>query len=232
MRAAWKVLQLKCTTNMELVRLNKVSKVLSGNEILQGVNIQLKKGEFVSLVGPSGCGKTTTLNILGAMDKVTSGEYFFNQKPIHNMNGFELAKFRANSIGFVFQSFNLLKRYSVYENVKLPFEYYNAETADMEERIDNVLEKVGLKDKKFEMVNKLSGGQSQRVAIARAIIRDPELLLADEPTGNLDSKSAEQIVTLLKELNQDGVTILLITHDEDIAKSTDRIIKMKDGAIL
>jgi putative ABC transport system ATP-binding protein len=217
---------------MKLVNLINVQKVINNVKILDNINISIDQGEFISLMGPSGCGKTTTLNIIGAMDRLTSGNYYFAEEDITTMSDYQLAKFRSNNLGFIFQSFHLLNRYTVYENIKLSLEYLDKSIKNIEQEIDIVLDLVNLSEKKNSLITELSGGQMQRVAIARALIKKPQLILADEPTGNLDSKSSEAVMSILNKLHQAGATILVITHDQNIADQTQRIIHMKDGKLI
>jgi len=200
-------------------------------QALKGINFSIRAGEFVSIMGPSGSGKSTIMNIMGALDTSTTGEYLLKNKNISNYDGDELAEIRNKEIGFVFQSFNLLPRTTVVENVKRPLMY---DGVDKNQRYERALEKlrlVGLVDKANNLSNHLSGGQIQRVAIARALVMNPSLILADEPTGNLDSKTAREIMKTLVKLNEEGVTIIVITHEQNIADFSDRIIKLKDGLV-
>jgi putative ABC transport system ATP-binding protein len=200
-------------------------------QALKGVNFSIIEGEFVSIMGPSGSGKSTVMNIIGALDISTTGDYLLKGKNISNYDNNELAEIRNQEIGFVFQSFNLLPRTTVLENVKRPMMYARF---DKNKRDKTALEKlrlVGLEDKANNLSNHLSGGQIQRVAIARALVMNPSLILADEPTGNLDSKTASEIMKTLAKMNKKGVTVIVITHEEEIAGFGRRIIKLKDGLI-
>ena len=200
-------------------------------EALKGIDLEVSKGEFVSIMGPSGSGKTTLMNIIGCLDTPTSGEYFLNNQLVNDLNDDELARIRNKEIGFVFQSFHLLAKNSALNNVLLPMKYSGAGPDEAESRARHVLDQVGLSDRVNHGPSELSGGQQQRVAIARALVNKPSLLFADEPTGNLDSKTGDYVMGLFKELNKEGQTIILITHEEDIANQSKRIINIKDGLI-
>ena len=200
-------------------------------DALKGVSFGVNKGEFISIMGPSGSGKTTLMNIIGCLDTPTSGQYFLNDKPVEDMTENQLAKIRNQEIGFVFQSFHLLARNSALNNVLLPLKYAGTNKEKALELANNVLNKVGLQDRINHSPAELSGGQQQRVAIARALVNSPSILFADEPTGNLDSKTGEEVMNLFQELNDQGQTIILITHEDDIARQSKRIINIKDGLI-
>ncbi|MBU1085733.1 MAG: ABC transporter ATP-binding protein [Candidatus Beckwithbacteria bacterium] len=201
-------------------------------QALRGVSFDLEKGEFVSIMGPSGSGKSTIMNIVGALDTPTTGIYRLKGKDISHYDEDELAEIRNKEVGFVFQSFNLLSRTSVLKNVIRPMMYSNIDKKEREVRAMEKLEMVGLIDKASNLSNHLSGGQIQRVAIARALVMNPSIVLADEPTGNLDTKTAEEIMGTLKKLNDKGVTVIVITHEENIAEFTKRIIKIRDGVVV
>ena len=200
-------------------------------EALKGIDLEVSKGEFISIMGPSGSGKTTLMNIIGCLDTPTSGEYLLNNQPVNNFNDDELARIRNKEIGFVFQSFHLLAKNSALNNVLLPMKYAGADLEEAELRARDVLDQVGLSDRINHGPSELSGGQQQRVAIARALVNKPSMIIADEPTGNLDSKTGDYVMGLFKELNEEGQTIILITHEEDIANQSKRIINIKDGLI-
>jgi putative ABC transport system ATP-binding protein len=205
-----------------------------GNEIvyvLKGINLEIKKGEYVALMGPSGSGKSTLMNLLGCLDTPTSGNYILNGKDVSQMQDDELADIRNKEIGFVFQTFNLLPRTTALDNVALPMIYAGYSKSERKERATEVLKQVNLSDRMDHQPNQLSGGQRQRVAIARALVNKPSIILADEPTGNLDSKTSEEIMTLLEEIHKKGNTIILVTHEEEIAAHAQRIIRMRDGMI-
>ena len=198
---------------------------------LRGINLSVEKGEFISLLGPSGSGKTTLMNIIGCLDTPSSGEYELNGSLVSKLEDDELARIRNKEIGFVFQSFNLLAKNSVLENVMLPLKYAGFEKSEAVKKSNEVIDKVGLSDRLAHTPAELSGGQQQRVAIARALVNKPSIIFADEPTGNLDSKTGKEVMTIFKELNASGQTIILITHEESIANQSNRIITIKDGLI-
>ncbi len=197
-----------------------------------GVSFQVEKGEFVSIMGPSGSGKSTLMQILGFLDRSSDGEYFFRNKDTKNFSDEDLARIRNREVGFIFQTFNLLPRTSVFENVELPLLYDNDKFGNNREKILKALESVGMLHRKDYYSNQLSGGERQRVAIARALVNDPEIIFADEPTGNLDSKSGTQIMKILQKLNDEGKTIILVTHETFTAEHGKRMIKMLDGKIV
>lgn len=198
---------------------------------LSGVSLQIFKNEYVALMGPSGSGKSTLMNMLGCLDSPTSGEYMLNNLAVAKMSDNELAEVRNKQIGFVFQTFNLLPRSTTLENVMLPLVYAGIDKAKREEMAKKVLEQVGLANRMSHRPNELSGGQRQRVAIARALVNNPAIILADEPTGNLDSKTSVEIMGLLEEIHRNGNTIILVTHEEDIAMHAHRIVRLKDGKV-
>jgi putative ABC transport system ATP-binding protein len=198
--------------------------------VLRDVSLTIGKGEFVSIMAPSGMGKSTLLNILGCLDKSTEGTYVLDGVPVHDMDDDELSNIRNEKIGFVFQSFHLLPRMTAWENVILPLIYSDTES-NMKERAVQVLTSVGLADRVDHLPRELSGGQQQRVAIARALVNNPRIILADEPTGNLDSTSGEEVIKIFRELHARGVTLVVVTHDMEVALQADRIIQMKDGRI-
>lgn len=206
-----------------------------GTEIikaLQHIDLSIYKGDFIALMGPSGSGKTTLMNMLGCLDSPTEGEYMLNGKNVSNMNDDELAEIRNIEIGFVFQTFNLLPRYTALENVMLPMVYAGIPKDDRIVRAEKALIDVGLKERMNHKPNELSGGQKQRVAIARALINNPSIILADEPTGNLDTRTSVEIMGLLDEIHRKGNTIILVTHEEDIALYAHRIVRLRDGLVL
>ena len=198
---------------------------------LKGIDLNVESGEFISIMGPSGSGKTTLMNIIGCLDTPSSGEYFLNNQLVNDLDEDQLAIIRNKEIGFVFQSFHLLAKNSALNNVLLPMKYAGADMNDAKKRAKYVLDQVGLSDRINHGPSELSGGQQQRVAIARALVNKPSILFADEPTGNLDSKTGEDVMNLFKGLNQEGQTIILITHEEDIARQSKRIVNIKDGLI-
>ena len=199
--------------------------------VLKDVSLQVEEGEYVAIMGPSGSGKTTLMNIIGCLDRPTSGTYELAGKDVLNLKDREMSAVRLNSIGFVFQSFHLLPRQSALANVELPLNYAKVPKKERRERALKALERVGLADRVDFLPNQLSGGQMQRVAIARAIVNNPKLLLADEPTGALDSKSGAQVMELFQRLNDEGVTVLMITHDADIAAHAKRVVTIRDGEL-
>ena len=198
---------------------------------LRGINLSVEKGEFISIMGPSGSGKTTLMNIIGCLDTPSSGEYELNGSLVSKLEDDELARIRNKEIGFVFQSFNLLAKNSVLENVMLPLKYAGFDKSEAVKKSNEVIDKVGLSDRLTHTPAELSGGQQQRVAIARALVNKPSIIFADEPTGNLDSKTGKEVMTIFKELNASGQTIILITHEESIANQSNRIITIRDGLI-
>lgn len=216
--------------------LENIEKIYSTGSVsfkaLNSVNLEIKKGDFVAIIGPSGSGKSTLMNIIGCLDKASNGHYRLNNKDVHTLNDDELSRFRNLQIGFVFQSFNLLPKLSTLDNVALPMVYAGYGPKERKEMAKKALDIVGLGDKLSNKPTELSGGQKQRVAIARALALNPGIILADEPTGNLDSTTTMEIMDLFRNLNNKGHTIIMITHEPDVAEMTKRIITIKDGQIL
>jgi putative ABC transport system ATP-binding protein len=218
-----------------IIRLRNIARSynLGGETIyaLRDISLDIYKNEYVALMGPSGSGKSTLMNMLGCLDTPSSGEYILNGKSVANMNDNELAAVRNKEIGFVFQTFNLLPRSTALENVMLPLVYAGMSRADRQKRAEHSLTQVGLNDRMHHRPNELSGGQRQRVAIARALVNDPAIILADEPTGNLDSRTSIEIMGMFETIHQAGNTIIVVTHEEDIARHAHRIVRVKDGLI-
>ena len=200
-------------------------------QALKGINLDVNKGEFISIMGPSGSGKSTLMNIIGCLDSPTDGDYYLNDKSVSQLSDDELAKIRNKEIGFVFQSFHLLPRNTAFENVMLPLKYAGLDKNIAKKKTEKVIDLVGLSSRSNHTPAELSGGQQQRVAIARALVNKPSILFADEPTGNLDSKTGQDVMKIFKELNELGQTIILITHENDIARQSNRIITIMDGLI-
>ena len=219
-----------------MIKTEKLSMLFTTEEVqtkaLNEVTLHVEQGEFVAIMGPSGCGKSTLLNILGTLDSPTSGSYFFEGKQVDKMNENQLTALRKNNLGFIFQSFNLIDELTVYENVELPLVYMGIKTAQRKEKVNKVLEKVNLLHRANHYPQQLSGGQQQRVAIARVVVTDCKLLLADEPTGNLDSVNGVEVMELLSELNRQGTTIIIVTHSQRDATYAHRIIRLLDGQIV
>jgi putative ABC transport system ATP-binding protein len=219
----------------EVIRIENLTRFYTIGEetvrALNGINLSIQKNEYVALMGPSGSGKSTLMNIIGCLDTPTSGEYFLNGPNVAQLSDSELAAIRNKEIGFVFQTFNLLPRLTALQNVALPLVYAGIPEAERLKKAKEVLEQVGLGDRIKHRPNELSGGQRQRVAVARALVNHPSIILADEPTGNLDSKTSEEIMQLLDIIHQAGNTIVLVTHEEDIALHAKRVVRMRDGIV-
>ncbi len=219
-----------------LIQLNGVTKVFTTDEVethaLAGIHLDIKKGEYVAIAGPSGCGKSTLLAILGLLDSSSDGEYVLNGRQVHGLKLSERARIRNREIGFIFQAFNLIGDLNVYENVELPLTYRGMPSAERKKRVHESLERVGMSHRVKHYPSQLSGGQQQRVAVARALAGDPSILLADEPTGNLDSSNGEAVMDLLRELHRAGATICMVTHDPRYEKYADRSIHLFDGRIV
>lgn len=219
----------------EVISLHKIRKsyFLGKQElpVLKGIDLKVYQNEYLALMGPSGSGKSTLMNIIGCLDTATDGNYILNEKDVSHMDDDELAAARNKEIGFVFQQFNLMPRLSAWENVAIPLIYAGVGKKEREERAWAMLEKVGLKERGKHHPNELSGGQSQRVAIARALINNPSLILADEPTGNLDTKTSIEIMDLFSQIHANGNTVMLVTHEDDIANCTRRIVRIRDGVV-
>jgi putative ABC transport system ATP-binding protein len=219
-----------------LIKLDGVKKVFFTDEVethaLSGIHLDIKKGEYIAIAGPSGCGKSTLLSILGLLDVPTEGEYWLDGRPVATLTLSERARVRNRKIGFIFQSFNLIGDLTVFENVELPLTYQGLSASDRKAKVIAALEKVGMSHRTKHYPSQLSGGQQQRVAVARAVVGDPAVLLADEPTGNLDSKSGEAVMGLLRDLHRAGSTICMVTHDARYARHADRSVHLFDGRIV
>jgi len=219
-----------------LIKLDGVTKVFLTDEVethaLSGIHLDIRKGEYVSIAGPSGCGKSTLLSILGLLDTPTEGEYLLNSRPVHGLSLAERARIRNREIGFIFQSFNLIGDLTVYENVELPLTYRGMPASERKQRVGEALEKVGMAHRAKHLPSQLSGGQQQRVAVARALAGNPSVLLADEPTGNLDSKNGDAVMDLLSNLHRAGSTVVMVTHDHRFAKHAVRSVHLFDGRVV
>ncbi|MCP9749809.1 ABC transporter ATP-binding protein [Ferruginibacter sp. HRS2-29] len=219
-----------------MIKISQLEKVYRTEDVetvaLNKLSFEVKEGEFVAVMGPSGCGKSTLLNILGLLDDVDKGSFLFNGTEIAGFNERKRADLRKKNIGFVFQSFNLIDELTVFENVELPLIYLGIKTADRKQKVDEVLEKMQIMHRRNHYPQQLSGGQQQRVAVARAVVNNPKLILADEPTGNLDSSNGNEVMQLLTDLNEQGTTVVMVTHSEHDARYSHRIIRMLDGQVV
>ncbi|GIV37799.1 MAG: phosphonate ABC transporter ATP-binding protein [Cyclobacteriaceae bacterium] len=219
-----------------MLRLKNLDKVFTTEEVettaLSKINLEINEGEFVAIMGPSGCGKSTLLNIIGLLDSPTSGEYYFGEQEVSRFTERQRAQLRKGSIGFVFQSFNLIDELTVFENVELPLLYLKIPAAERRQRVEEVLERMNIMHRRNHFPQQLSGGQQQRVAISRAIVAKPRVILADEPTGNLDSANGEEVIKLLTQLNQEGTTVVMVTHSPYDASHAHRIVNLFDGKIV
>ena len=224
------------TSSHSLIRLNNVKKVFLAEEVethaLSSINLEIRPGEYVAISGPSGCGKSTLLSILGLLDTPSDGEHFLKDEPVENLSASQRARVRNREIGFIFQAFNLIGDLNVYENVELPLTYRGMPAKERKERVKNALEQVQMAHRMKHYPSQLSGGQQQRVAVARALVGDPAILLADEPTGNLDSKNGGALMDLMRELHQNGATICMVTHDPRYEKYAERTVHLFDGRIV
>ena len=219
-----------------MIKLENIKKVFRTEEVetwaLREVNLEVKEGEFVAIMGPSGCGKSTLLNILGLLDTPTNGSYMLNGKDVSKLKESERTDIRKGVIGFVFQSFNLIDELNVFENIELPLLYVGTSTKERRKRIEAVMDRMAISHRRKHFPSQLSGGQQQRVAIARAVLTNPKIILADEPTGNLDSKNGKEVMQLLSELHKEGTTIIMVTHSQHDASYADRIVNLYDGQIV
>ncbi|NRB25673.1 ABC transporter ATP-binding protein [Shewanella sp.] len=219
-----------------MINITNLSRVFRSQDLettaLNNINLTVNEGEFVAIMGPSGCGKSTLLSILGMLDSPTSGSFEFSGNDISAYNEVKLAELRKASIGFVFQSFNLIDELSVYENVELPLLYQKISKSERKQRVETILKRVGIDHRSGHLPQQLSGGQQQRVAVARALVINPKLILADEPTGNLDSKNGDEVMAMLRELNKEGTTVIMVTHSEKEGNYADRLVRLLDGQIM
>ena len=219
-----------------MIKVSNLSKIFRTEEIettaLNGVSFEIKDGEFVAIMGPSGCGKSTLLNILGLLDNPTEGSYLFGDTEVANLKEKDRTKFRKGNIGFIFQSFNLIDELTVYENIELPLRYLKVSAAERKEKVVSIMKRMNINHRANHFPQQLSGGQQQRVAIARACVANPKLILADEPTGTLDSKNGKEVMELLQELNKEGATIVMVTHSQRDASMAQRTIDLFDGRIV
>lgn len=219
-----------------MIKTENLQKTFSTEEVetwaLRDINISINEGEFVAIMGPSGCGKSTLLNILGLLDSPTGGKYILNNVDVTNFSESQMTKLRKGLIGFVFQSFNLIDELTVFENIELPLLYMGISTAERKQKVNEAMERMQITHREKHFLQQLSGGQQQRVAIARAVVANPKLILADEPTGNLDSRNGEEVMNLLSELHNDGTTILMVTHNQHDADYAGRVIHLFDGQVV
>ena len=219
-----------------MIKIEGLSKHFRTEEVetiaLNNISMEVKDGEFVAIMGPSGCGKSTLLNILGLLDNPTGGNYYLVDKEVGHLKEKERTQVRKGNIGFVFQSFNLIDELNVYENVELPLTYLKVKASERKQMVNDILKRMNISHRAAHFPQQLSGGQQQRVAIARAVVSNPKIILADEPTGNLDSKSTIEIMNILKDLHKSGRTVIIITHDDEIANQVDRVVRIMDGKIV
>jgi putative ABC transport system ATP-binding protein len=228
--------EIKRPTGQTLLKLENVTKVFYTDEVethaLSGIHLEIKDGDYLSIAGPSGCGKSTLLSILGLLDSPTDGRYWLKDRPLETLGLSERARIRNREIGFIFQSFNLIGDLSVQENVELPLTYRAMPAGERRSKVSDALERVGMAHRARHLPSQLSGGQQQRVAVARALVGEPSILLADEPTGNLDSRNGEQVMELLRELHRAGATICMVTHDHRFSRHADRTVQLFDGRVV
>jgi len=219
-----------------MITLHNLSRIFRTQDVettaLSNIYLTVKEGEFVAIMGPSGCGKSTLLSILGMLDSPSAGSFEFSGQDISAFNEVKLAELRKSSIGFVFQSFNLIDELTVFENVELPLHYQKISKTERKQRVEAILKRVGIDHRGDHLPQQLSGGQQQRVAVARALVINPKLILADEPTGNLDSKNGDEVMTMLRELNKEGTTVVMVTHDEKEGNYADRLVRLLDGQVM
>lgn len=214
-----------------MIKIEGLCKTYGENNVLKNIDLEINKGEFLMITGTSGCGKTSLMNILGLMDTKTSGKYYFNGEDIDTIDEVQKSKIRNTLFGFVFQSFNLINDFTVIENIEMPMGIYGINKSERKERVDTLLKKFDISDKGQSLTSQLSGGQKQRVAIARAISNNPSVIFADEPTGNLDENNTQTVLNIFRKLNQDGITIVMITHDRELLKYADRVVELDYGKI-
>jgi len=219
-----------------MIKLTNLSRVFRTQDVettaLSNINLTVNEGDFLAIMGPSGCGKSTLLSILGMLDSPTSGNFDFAGTDIAGYSEKQLAEIRKESIGFVFQSFNLIDELTVYENVELPLQYQKISKSERKQRVETILKRVGIDHRGEHLPQQLSGGQQQRVAVARALVINPKLILADEPTGNLDSKNGDEVMAMLRELNREGTTVIMVTHSEKEGAYADRLVRLLDGQVM